>query len=301
MRIGVVDIGGTCMKAGIWENDKITQLQEVPTEAQQGGAHVVELVIKMLHKFDSFDAIGISTAGQVDSQKGVILYANENIPGYTGTKLKEIIEQEFSVPVAVLNDVNAAAVGEAYYGAGVDSQDFLCLTYGTGVGGAIVINGKVYTGSGFSAGEFGAMVVHPEDRDAKIDVFSGCYERYASTAALVRLVQSKFAELKNGRLIFQEMHRPEVKELIDAWIDEVVYGLITLVHIFNPSMVILGGGVMEQSYVIEQVDLRLHSQIMESFANVKVVSAKLGNQAGMLGASQEALEEYHENYKSKKL
>lgn len=299
MRIAVADIGGTNIKAGIWENDVITEVAELPTEAKRGGTHVVNQVKKLLHGFGSFDAIGISTAGQVDSKRGVIIYANENIPGYTGTPLKEILEAEFAVPVAVLNDVNAAAIGEAYYGAGKDSNDFLCLTYGTGVGGAIVMNGRVYTGAGFSAGEFGAMVIHPEDRNAAEDMFSGCYERYASTTALVQRAQWKYPGLRNGREIFAHFDEPEVRRLVACWADEVVCGLVTLIHIFNPSTVILGGGIMERPEVLALIREKLYPNIMESFRGVKLVAAELGNRAGMLGASQEALEEYHERCKGK--
>lgn len=293
MRIAVIDIGGTNIKSGIWENDGITEQREQATMAAEGGARVVHRVIQILKTYGGFDAIGISTAGQVDSHTGTILYANENIPGYTGTCIKDILEKEFQVPVAVQNDVNSAAIGEAYYGAGMESNDFLCLTYGTGVGGAIVTNGRIYSGSGYSAGEFGAIITHPRDRDAKADIFSGCYERYASTTALVRLVTSKYPQLVNGRLIFEQIEKEEIRILVEKWLDEVVYGLATLIHIFNPSLIILGGGVMEQSYVIEQIRIRVYDNIMESFRNVKVVPAKLGNMAGLLGASQEALEEYH--------
>lgn len=301
MRIAVVDIGGTNIKAGVWEKEELTDLREIPTEAALGGEHVVSVIKKLLRGFEHFDAIGISTAGQVDAKRGVILYANGNIPGYTGTRLKEILEAEFLVPVAVQNDVNAAAIGEAYCGAGKDSDDFLCLTYGTGVGGAIVLNRRIYTGSNFSAGEFGAIVVHPEERDVKRDMFSGCYERYASTTALVSQVKKQFPSLCNGRRIFEEIGCLEVRKSVDDWIDEVVYGLVTLTHIFNPQLIILGGGVMEQPYVIEQVGVRLRERIMESFRSVRVVSAELGNHAGMLGAACEALEEYHESNKGKKL
>lgn len=292
MRIAVVDIGGTNIKSGMWEDDGIKDVRERATEASEGGAHVMRTVVEILSEYQDFQAIGISTAGQVDTDQGSILYANDNIPGYTGTQIKQILEERFHVPVAVLNDVNSAAAGEAYYGAGKGCGDFLCLTYGTGVGGAIVFGGEVYNGSGYSAGEFGGIVTHPEDRRPEKDMFSGCYERYASTTALVRLVHNRFPDIKNGRDIFAGIDRPEIRELVDCWIMEIVYGLITLTHIFNPSMIVLGGGIMEQAYVVGEVRRKLEQHIMPSFRNVRIVQAQLGNTAGMLGAARQALKEY---------
>lgn len=292
MRIAVIDIGGTSIKSGVWEDDRITEIKETDTNAGLGGAHVMETVIGILKGYQDFQAVGISTAGQVDSAEGTILYANANIPGYTGTKVREILEKEFSVPVAVQNDVNSAAIGEAYYGAGKGHRDFLCLTYGTGVGGAIVMNGSVYSGCGFSAGEFGAIVTHPEARNPKEDMFSGCYERYASTTALVQLVKNSYPDIKNGREIFARLGEPGIEALVNQWVGEIVVGLTTLVHIFNPSLLVLGGGIMEQSYVIGRVRTELEKSIMSSFTNVEVAQAELGNQAGMLGAAREALAVY---------
>lgn len=292
MRIAVVDIGGTSIKSGIWENGEITQMRETDTNAGLGGPHVMQTVLEILREYENFQAVGISTAGQVDTDKGTILYANDNIPGYTGTKIRENIENMFHVPTAVLNDVNSAAVGEAAYGAGQGKSDFLCLTYGTGVGGAIIVNGEVYSGAGYSAGEFGGIVTHPEDRNPEEDMFSGCYERYASTTALVKLVRSRFPELKNGRDIFAHIDNPEVEKLVDQWIMEIVYGLITLTHIFNPSMIVLGGGIMEQEYVIRKVRQSMEEQIIPSFRNVEITAARLGNTAGMLGAAKQAQKEF---------
>lgn len=289
MRIAVVDIGGTSVKSGLWEDDRLTDIRETDTNASRGGEYVMQTVLSILREQKDVQAIGISTAGQVNSAEGSIVYANENLPGYTGMKIRERLEKEFHVPVAVQNDVNSAAVGEGYYGAGKGHENFLCLTYGTGVGGAIVTGGKIYSGAGYSAGEFGAIVVHPEDRDVSRDSFSGCYERYASTTALVQLLRREYPEIKNGREIFARLSEDGVRVLVDQWIGEIVYGLTTLVHIFNPSLIILGGGVMEQPYVMEKVKAQLKGQIMSSFADVEICPAKLGNTAGMLGAAQEAL------------
>lgn len=288
MKTMVLDIGGTAIKSGMYENGVLSDIRESPTQASMGGAHVIErakAIITEYQKEHTFERIGISTAGQVNPVEGFIIYANKNIPGYTGTRIKDIMEQTFHVPTAVENDVNSAAIGEAYFGAGKGQENFACLTYGTGVGGAVFLGGHLYSGSSFSAGEFGAIVTHPEARRPEEDMFSGCYEKYASTTALVRRAAGKDSTLTNGRIIFERKEEPAVKQIIDEWIMEIVYGLITIVHTLNPSCLILGGGVMEQPYVLEQVQQKLSANIMSSFRHVKVCKAQLGNQAGMLGAA----------------
>ena len=176
------------IKMSVWDGTRLGKVWEYPTHAQRGGQAIIENVIMQIEACigagETFDRIGISTAGQVDSVQGMIRYANDNIPGYTGMQVKAILEKAFKMPVVVENDVNAAALGEATYGAGKDYGDFLCLTFGTGIGGAIVMNHQVYTGANFSAGEVGSMIIHPEDRSVG-DYFSGSYERYASVSALV--------------------------------------------------------------------------------------------------------------------
>lgn len=288
MKSMVLDIGGTAIKSAIYENGVLSDIRETPTEAAKGGAHVMARAKEILASYQGshpFERIGISTAGQVDPTLGRIIYANPNIPDYTGTPIREIMEEAFCVPVAVENDVNAAAIGEAHFGAGREYQDFACLTYGTGIGGALFLRGELYSGSSFSAGEFGAMVIHPEDRDPQKDLFSGCYEKYASATALVRRAMEYDPSLTNGRLIFARMDEPAVRRIIDGWILEIVYGLTVITHMLNPSCIILGGGVMEQPYVLEQVREKLYEHIMPSFRHVNIVKASLGNRAGMLGAA----------------
>ena len=164
MKVLVFDVGGTSIKHGICIDNVLTEVQETPTNAKKGGRHIMDTLVSLIRQQEGYDAIGISTAGQVNADKGYIIYANENIPNYTGIQIREELEREFQVPVAVENDVNAAAMGEAIFGAGQDHPDFLCLTYGTGAGGAIVQNREVFHGSSFSAAEFGAMVTHTEEK-----------------------------------------------------------------------------------------------------------------------------------------
>ena len=285
-KIAVLDIGGTAMKSGIFCGGKLSQVRETASEAGLGGEHVMkraqELLLRMQE--DGFDAVGISTAGQVERETGRIRYANGNIPGYTGMPVKERIEQMFGKPAAVENDVNAAAIGEGRFGAGRGYPDYLCLTYGTGVGGAIVMNGRLYSGSAGSAGEFGAMVIHGSGAGGS-DPFAGCYERYASVTALVSRARMLDPKLDSGRKIFARLTEPDVKGLVDAWIDEIALGLRSLIHSFNPPCVILGGGVMEQPYLFGQAAERTMQSIMPGFRNVRIVPAELKNTAGLLGAA----------------
>lgn len=284
MRIAALDIGGTSIKSGIWDGSDTVGLREQATNAKNGGRYVMERAVEILKQYENFDAVGISTAGQVNSAEGSIRYANENIPGYTGMKVRDILEAEFGVPVAVENDVNAAALGECRFGAGRDQDDFLCITYGTGVGGAIIIDKKIYTGSACSAGEFGGIMVHPED-SVYGEPFCGCYEKYASTTALVRKAMAYNRELDNGRKIFSRLDDPKVREIINSWIDEIVYGLISVIHIFNPSCIVLGGGVMAQPYILDEVKKKTSVRIMSSFRGVELRQAALGNRAGLMGAA----------------
>ncbi|MCI8889178.1 MAG: ROK family protein [Hungatella sp.] len=284
MRAAVLDIGGTSIKSGVWNGEELTDVKEWDTNAKQGGLYVVNRAVEILKSYEPFEAIGISTAGQVNSKEGYIRYANENIPGYTGMRLRERMENEFGVSAAVENDVNAAALGEAWFGAGKDYDDFLCITYGTGVGGAIVIGKEVYTGSMFSAGEFGGILIHPEDR-VKGDPFSGCYEKYASTTALVAKALEYDESLTNGRSIFSRLEEERARAIVDQWIDEMAHGLVTIIHIFNPSCIILGGGVMEQPYILNRLEQKTKGRIMDSFRNVVIKGAVLGNRAGLMGAS----------------
>ena len=285
MKILVFDIGGTSIKYGVCTDNVLQDVKETPTNAKLGGRHIVETLISLIKEQSGYDAIGISTAGQVNSKEGYIIYANQNIPNYTGTKIKEELEGLFHVPVTVENDVNAAAMGEAVYGAGKDYHQFLMLTYGTGVGGATVTNKEVYYGSSYSASEFGAIITHSDARLAGSDYFDGCYEKYASTTGLVKMAKEYEPELDNGRKIFENLNDPKVMDILDKWVDEIMLGLATLTHIYNPPCIILGGGIMVQPLIMEKIAEKKSRFIMPSFAHVNFIPAALGNSAGLLGAN----------------
>lgn len=286
MKVMVLDIGGTSIKSAVYQDGDLLDVRESPADARFGGRHLMEKAEDIIRNYRSeymFERIGISTTGQVDPVEGTILYANQNVPDYTGMRVRERMEAAFGRPVTVENDVNAAGIGEAVFGAGIGQRHFICMTIGTGIGGAIFLDGRLYRGSSFSAGEFGAMVMYPGQRDASKDMFSGCYEKFASTTALVESVRRVCPEITDGRAVFAYLDDEKIRAIVDDWIGEIVNGMVSLIHIFNPAVVIIGGGVAEQDYVFSAVRERVRGEIIPVFGNVAVRKAVLGNRAGMYG------------------
>ncbi len=290
MRILCFDIGGTFIKYGLCdENFKLSEKQKIPTLAQNGGQSIIERVIEIIEQYDNIDRVAISTAGQVDSENGVVVYSTDNIPYYTGMRVKSLIENKTGILTFVENDVNCAALGEAHFGAAKGVSDFVCLTLGTGVGGAIYLNNKLYKGSCSSAGELGHMVIHSGGKQCTCGG-EGCYECYASANALIKAVNKVSPVELNAFQIFEKenIEKPEIRSEIDKWIDEIITGLVNIIYIFNPSMIVLGGGIMNEDYIIELIDRKIYTRLMDNFKNVKIVRPKLGNNAGMIGAAYEA-------------
>lgn len=282
MRIAALDIGGTAIKYGVWEAGQLTGLSECPTPVTCTKDLISE-ILNIVQAMENLDALGISTRGQVDGS-GKILYDNGPIADYTGTPLKTILEDALAIPVWVENDVNAAAWGEACCGAGLGQSDFLCLTYGTAVGGAIILNGQLYKGANWSAGEFGSMQLFSQ-KPAWQGFGGAYYENMASTTALVRAAQAIDPSLQNGRQVCQCMDDPRLLSVMEQWISNVSYGLSTLVHIFNPGLIVLGGGLMQNEEIFRRICDCTMSQLMPGFECVQLKPAKLGNSAGMIGAA----------------
>lgn len=287
MKILAIDIGGTSIKLCLSDKvGNISQFKEFESEAEKGAIHLITRLMYIITRdYPDFQAIGISTAGQVDSRVGSIIYANENIPNFTGMKVKDIFEAEYKVPVRVENDVNAAALGEKYYGVGKGFDEFLCLTYGTGIGGAIFLKSGIYKGFNGCAAEFGHIILQPGGKRCTCGRH-GCYEMYGSTKALVEKAKELNRKYVNGRLIFDDLEHGniELEKIMNKWLMNVVYGLVSLTHIFDPPAIILGGGVMEQDKIVSMINKKTKELLMESYSKVDIVKASLGNKAGLLGA-----------------
>ena len=290
MRILAFDIGGTFIKYALCnDNFELTEKNKIPTNAKQGGQVIIQRIIDISESYENIDRVAISTAGQVDSEHGVVVYSTDNIPYYTGMMVKSLIENKTGIPTFVENDVNAAALGEAHFGAAKGESDFICLTLGTGVGGAIFLNNKLYKGSASAAGEIGHMVIHAGGRQCTCGG-AGCFECYASANALIKAVNKISDEPLDAFQIFQKenMQRPEIRSEIDKWIDEIIIGLMNLIYIFNPPLIVIGGGIMNEDYIIELIDRKIYSRLMKSFKNVRIERSQKGNDSALLGVAYEA-------------
>lgn len=287
MNVLTLDAGGTAMKYACFYDNEILFQGERPSGSAQGAGVFtgnMRAILSDCLKKHPADAIGISTTGQVDAANGRILYADDVMPGYTGMKLKELLEEEFSLPVHIENDVNAAAIGEGTYGAGKGYPDFLMATYGTGIGGAVMAGGTLLRGSGGVAGEFGHIRIRPDGPTCGCGG-RGCYETCASASALIRNAIKLDPSLTDGRKIFAAFGSGDakVKALVEDWVREISYGLISLIYIFNPSRILLGGGIFAQPYPVARLREIIAAELPKSFLPVELVPAALGNLAGVYG------------------
>ncbi len=309
-QIAVFDIGGTEIKSATFTyEERTTDLgsptapsalplgtleahERVPTHASSGGNAVLERIIAMLQSRPTFDSVAISTAGHVDQQEGKIIYANPNMPGYSGCAIRQRLQALFSCPVSVLNDVQAATLGELHYGIGKKKglSEFFCLTIGTGIGGALVRSGQLEVSDPRFECKVGSMLIHADERLANpSDIMAGSFERSASTTALVRRVSALDPELNNGKKIFAQIHRPDIAHLVDAWIDELASGILNLALLFNPKVIVMGGGIMQQEGLSRSIETRVNALLPEDIEPLVIENAILGNQAGLWGAVYTAL------------
>lgn len=275
------DIGGTQIKYGIvTEEGELLDHWLMDTEAWNGGMAIIDKVIaasKGIAADYSISGIAISTAGQVNFHTGTITGAGETIPEYIGVEIKKLVSEAIGLPVEVRNDVDCAALGEMWLG-NHHAGSWIALTLGTGIGGAIVIDGKLYSGHTFSAGEWGYMLVEGEP-----------FEKNASISGLIRFA-NHYKEQRNwtGKEIFElyDQGDKEIKKAVKEFYRYLAIGISNLIYMFNPEKVIIGGGLTARGeQFLEEVQARIKTYLPDSFyKNTDIVLAKLANQAGMIGA-----------------
>ncbi|WP_338939262.1 ROK family protein [Fusobacterium nucleatum] len=286
MNILAIDIGGTMIKYGLVSSDgKILSTNKIKTEASKGLNNILNKIDNIFkgYKEDNPVGIAVSGTGQINGMIGKVIGGNPIIPNWIGTNLVKILEEKYNLPAVLENDVNCVALGEKWIGAGKDLSNFICLTIGTGIGGGIILNNQLFRGENFVAGEFGHTLIK-----------KGEFEQFASTTALIRLVKEKTGKILNGKEIFdlEKKEIVEYQEVISEWIENLTDGLSSIVYCFNPANIILGGGVIEQGEpLINRIKNSLFKKIGLQFKEkLNIIQAKLGNNAGMIGASYLLLE-----------
>nr|WP_309098601.1 ROK family protein [Fredinandcohnia onubensis] len=275
------DIGGTKIKYGIvTSTGQIIYHWTIDTEAHLGGVSIINKVIdisKIIVEQHPVNGIAISTAGQVNPHTGTIVGAGDTIPSYVGVEVKKMISEALGLPVEVRNDVDCAALGELWLG-NHHVNNMIALTVGTGIGGAIVINGNLYSGHSFSAGEWGYMLIDGES-----------FEKNASITGLIRFAnQYKEERNWNGQQIFDlyDQGDKEIQRAVSSFYRYLAIGISNLIYIFNPEKVIIGGGLTARGELfLNELKTEIQKYLQPSFyQNTDIELAKLSNNAGMIGA-----------------
>lgn len=302
-----IDLGGMSAKGSILYNGLLGEICTCPTGKEVTAQHTVDdladlvgnIFTRAAIKKSEIAGVGIGSPGIVDSANGVVVRW-ENF-GWKDVPLARMLQERIGLPMTVLNDANAATLGEYGYGAAKKYNSAVMLTLGTGVGSGIVINGKIFTGNKGAGGEIGHEVIRIGGEKCTCGR-RGCLERYASTAALIRqakvvmgrnpksvlwqLCDGK-SELLNGKMLFEATRQNDVtaKRVLKKYIAYVAEGVVNAINAFRPQAVIIGGGISVQEELLIQPLRKQVNKYVGEFAPVEVVGAKLGNAAGIYGAA----------------
>jgi glucokinase len=302
------DLGGTHLRVGtVDRNGKICCRQIQPTPQAEKPNEIVRALIDAVHECARkaeaqggvLSAVSVVVPGTVNVADGVVVKA-PNVPCLDGFRLAAALESELEWPVILENDANAAAIGEMWRGAGQGYCTLICVTLGTGVGGGIILDGKLWRGADGSGGEIGHIGVDPFGGVPCTCGSRGCLEVYASATAIVRMTREARPRYPNSILhntedltsakIYQAGR--EGDELaIEVFRRMGVYlgiGLASLINVLNPEIVVIGGGLSNGWELFEK---HMHQQVIERAfpipaRRVKIVRAQCGDDAGLLGAAR---------------
>lgn len=303
-----IDLGGTFIKGGIvTEDGEILVQDKVPTECKVSNQRVVDNIAKLCQTLmdkigcdkESIVGIGLGSPGMIDGEKGVLVISR-NL-GFDHFPMAKAIEEKVGLPVKMANDANVAALGETKFGMGKKYKSTLFLTLGTGVGGGIIIDGKLFEGNRSAGAELGHVVIIAGGEPCTCGR-KGCLEAYASATALIRETkremqrnpQSKMwavGSLDNvdGKTAFDYKDVDEgAKAVVDNYIEKLGVGIVNFVNELRPEAVLLGGGVCAQgdNLIVPLQDMLNREIYGGSYGpQVPILVASLGNSAGLLGAA----------------
>lgn len=289
-----VDIGGTNIKFGVVDEEyNILEKLKIPTAKDGRAETIIENIVSVIQNIrETFpiEKIGIGTPGTVDYEKGICV-RSANLP-YNNTPMVAMVEEAVNLPVFLANDATSAVCGELYAGSGRIYSNLIMVTLGTGVGGGIIIDGKPYYGSRGGAGEFGHIIIEQNGIPCRCGQ-KGCLEKYASITALIE--QTEAAAIANPESLLAQMCQGEISgqtafeakkegcpiahQVLDTYFSYIATGITSLVRVFQPEAVVLGGAVTNEG---DNLLLPLKEKIT---LPVEVLISSLKNDAGVIGAA----------------
>lgn len=306
-----VDLGGTNIAAAIVsEAGEIIQKGSTPTINDRSYEAIIADMAKLCKELiaeaglteTDIHSVGIGSPGIPDPKNGMIVYAN-NL-NFKDTPVRAEFQKHLNLPVYIENDANVAALGEYETGAGKLYNDFVAITLGTGVGGGVIIDRKIIGGSWNGGAELGHIVIKAGGVQCTCGR-KGCWERYSSATGLIR--EAKVAAMANpdsqlykmvegnmdkmnAKIPFDAAQAGDViaKSVVDQYIDDLAVGLVNVINIFQPEIIVLGGGVSAQKdNLIVPLKKRMTDEIYggEEMFKTKIEVAQLGNDAGIIGAA----------------
>ena len=304
-----IDLGGTKILAGVVEKQTGKVIFEVKnkTKKEKGNKKITAKIIETLEELfrisnidkNEISSVGIGLAGQVERNKGILINA-VNLE-CKDLNIKEILEEKFSIPVNIGNDVEVATFGELKFGAGKDHKDIVCIFVGTGIGSSIVKDGKIHLGASQSAGEIGHIIVDLNGRACACGG-NGCLEAYASRSAIESRIlgavkkgrKSIITELTDGKSISSkhikkslEAHDEVVTQYVNEAIDYLSGGIASVINFYNPELIILGGGLIQSidDFYLQTIKKARAKALPTPALSIEFKKASLGDYSGVIGAA----------------
>lgn len=304
-----IDLGGTKILAGIVEKESGKVLFEVKnkTKKEKGNKKITAKIIETLEELfetsnvpkEEISSVGIGLAGQVERNKGILINA-VNLE-CKDLNIKEILEEKFSIPVNIGNDVEVATFGELKFGSGIGYKDIVCIFVGTGIGSSIVKDGKIHLGASQSAGEIGHIIVDLNGRACACGA-NGCLEAYASRSAIESRIlgavkkgrKSIITELTDGKSISSkhikkslEAHDEVVTQYVNEAIDYLSGGIASVINFYNPELIILGGGLIQSidDFYLQTIKKARAKALPTPALSIEFKKASLGDYSGVIGAA----------------
>ncbi|WP_105618359.1 ROK family protein [Vallitalea okinawensis] len=305
-----VDLGGTSIKAAIVsEEGKILVKDSVPTYAERSSGEILKdmaMLIKGLISDaglseDQIQSIGVGSPGTPDVKNGVLLYAN-NFADFNNAPIRAELQKYLDLPVYLENDANAAALGESMVGAGREYGNCVAVTLGTGVGGGIIIDGKVYAGSFHGGAELGHTVIEVGGEQCSCGR-KGCWEAYSSATAIIRdgrIAAARYPKCLineyvdgdlskvNAKVVFDAYHEGDeyAKEVVERYIKYLAIGIVNTINLLEPEVLVIGGGVSAQKdNLLNPLMEYVKGEVYGGEPKTKIKIAELGNDAGLIGAA----------------